>query len=131
MPPTRPVLYWAAEHAKQLVFDDAPRSSDEVPAGQGRHTFEVAPTTLDQVFAGHLMQPEEDPVLYEPAGHRKGGFPSGQVHPGGQGVVSTDVPSGQKKPAEQLRHVATDDAPVSCENRPPGHGVGLIAGDGQ
>ena len=116
---------------KQLKAFVAPRNSDEVPVGQAvqDETSEAA-MALDHVFAGQRVQPpDEAGAEYVPAGHWKGAAPPpGQFHPSGQGVVSLDVPGGQKVPFVQMRHVALEVAPVSREKYPPGHSVGSTEG---
>ena len=81
---------------KQLVTFVAPRSSDEVPVGQALQVeASAAATVLDHVFAGHFRQPPAAAAKL-PAGHWKGATPPpGQYQPGGQGLVSSDVPGGQ------------------------------------
>ena len=116
---------------KQLEAFVAQTSSDEVPVGQvvQDETSEAA-TAFDHVFAGQGMQPPTEAGAENvPAGHWKGATPPpGQFHPGRQGWVSSDVPGGQKLPFVQLRHVAAETAPVSCEKNPPGHAVGSTEG---
>ena len=117
-PPSTPVEKKPAAHVKQLEAFVAPSISDEVPVGQAvqDETSEAA-MALDHVFAGQRLQPPAEAGAENvPAGHWKGASPPpGQFHPGGQGVVSLDVPGGQKVPFVQMRHVALDVAPVSRE----------------
>jgi hypothetical protein len=118
---------------KQLEAFVAPSSSDEVPVGHALQdeTSEAA-MAFDHVFVGQGMQPPSEAEAEAenvPAGHWKGAAPPpGQFQPGGQGLVSSDVPGGQKLPFVQLRHVAAEVAPVSCEKNPPGHAVGSTEG---
>jgi hypothetical protein len=85
------------------------------PAGQIWH--EVAPKMLDSEPAWQSVH-EVDPVLAlkKPGPHIAGGTPPpGHAQPAGQVTLVLVEPTGQKKEARQLMHVALDVAPVAAE----------------
>jgi hypothetical protein len=81
----------------------------QTPAAHVRHVaFEVAFGVAENVPEGHgpLSWPEPP-----------------QKKPGGQGVVATEEPGGQKKPCEHPRHAVRDEEPVAPLKVPHGHWV--------